>query len=41
MQQQSICGLAVTPFTMSHHRSFNNSTVIGSDCTGFVFNNGE
>ncbi len=40
MEEHVICGLTVVPFTMSHHRSFDNSTCIGSDCTGFVFNNG-
>ena len=40
MEEQSVCGLTVVPFTMSHHRSFNNSTCIGSDCTGFIFNHG-
>lgn len=40
MEEQTICGLTVVPFTMSHHRSFDNSSCIGSDCTGFVFNQG-
>ena len=40
MEEQTICGLTVVPFTMSHHRSFDNSTCIGSDCSGFVFNHG-
>ncbi len=40
MEEQTICGLTVVPFTMSHHRSFDNSSCIGSDCTGFVFNHG-
>jgi hypothetical protein len=40
MEAQSVCGLTVVPFTMSHHRSFNNSTCMGSDCTGFIFNHG-
>jgi hypothetical protein len=39
-EQHEICGLAVVPFTMSHHRSFDNSTCVGSDCTGFIFNHG-